>query len=64
MPFENDDELTPKQRYEKRKADRDVRKNADWQTKQKLEQADAFDMADRFVMAFERIADAFEKKFA
>ncbi|WP_395451172.1 hypothetical protein ACHMW7_16095 [Aminobacter sp. UC22_36] len=55
--------MTPKEMYDARKAAR--KKLAEdqqisWQARQAREQADMFDIADRFVTAMERIADAME----
>jgi len=51
--------MTPKQKYEARKAEREKMKALDYQVRQREEQiATELDMLDRFVTAVERIADA------
>lgn len=52
--------MTPKERYEARKAERRKLADMDYQLRQRTEQAMMLDMLDRFVTAVERIADALE----
>lgn len=54
-------QMTPKQQYEARKAERQKLKDLDYQVRQATEQLMMMDMMDRFVTAAERIADALEK---
>lgn len=53
--------MTPKQRYDARKAERDKLKDMDYQIRQRTEQVMLLDILDRFVTAAERIADSLEK---
>ena len=52
--------MTPKQEYEKRKAERAKLRELDFQLRQREEQLAQLDILDRFVTAIERIADALE----
>jgi hypothetical protein len=54
--------MTPKEKYEARKADREKIKDMDYQLAQRTEQTIMLDMFDRFVTAIEKIADALEKR--
>jgi len=54
------EELTPKQRYEARKAERRKLKDMDYHVRERTEQVMMLDTLDRFVTAVERIADALE----
>lgn len=54
--------MTPKQKYDARKAERKVLEGMDYQLRQRTESAMMLDMLDRFVTAAERIADALERK--
>lgn len=57
------DTTTPKQRYEARKKlRREARDESDWKTDEQLSQEYAFDLADRFVSAFEKIAQRYGSK--
>lgn len=53
-------EMTPKQQYEARKAERAKLKDMEYQERQRTESAMMLDAVDRFVTAVERIADALE----
>lgn len=53
---------TPKQLYEKRKAERAKLKDMDYQIRQRTESEMTLDMLDRFVTAAERIADAMGRR--
>lgn len=53
-------ELTPKQQYEARKAERKKLAEMDANVRAKTETVILLDMVDRFVTAAERIADAME----
>ena len=50
--------MTPKEAYEARKAERAARQNLGWRDQEQRDAADFLDLADRFVTAVERIADA------
>ncbi|MDE2020699.1 MAG: hypothetical protein KGJ13_10220 [Patescibacteria group bacterium] len=52
--------MTPKEQYEKRKAQRAKLKDLEYQERQRTESIMTLDMLDRFVTAVERIADALE----
>jgi hypothetical protein len=52
--------MTPKEQYEARKAQRDKLKDMDALTRERASSAMMLDMADHFVTAVERIADALE----
>lgn len=54
--------MTPKEQYEARKAEREKLRDLDYQVRQRTESLMTLDMIDRFVTAFERIADALEVK--
>lgn len=60
----SDENLTPKQRYEKRKAERiERRARLEYeQTESEKQIADITDMMDRFVTAVERIADSMDSQ--
>lgn len=56
--------MTPKERYEARKAERKERAEKmhdNYMARKAAEEADMLDMLDRFVTAAERIADALER---
>lgn len=55
-------EMTPKQQYEARKAERAKLKDMEFQVRQRTETLMMMDMLDRFVTAAERIADAMEQR--
>lgn len=57
-----EDGLTPKQRYEARKAERNRRREARETLNSSQESIAMEDMLDRFVTAVERIADAIESR--
>lgn len=50
--------MTPKERYDARKAEREKLSELDYQFRQRIETIMTLDMADRFVTAVEQIADA------
>jgi len=52
--------MTPKERYEARKAERKNLEAMDYQLRQRTEQVMMLDTFDRFVTAVERIADILE----
>lgn len=53
--------MTPKQKYDTRKAEREKLAQMDYAVQQRTEAVMVLDMLDRFVVAAERIADALEK---
>lgn len=55
-------QLTPKQQYEQRKAERAKLKDMDYQVRTKTETLMLLDVVDRFATAAERIADALERR--
>lgn len=55
-------EMTPKQQYDARKAERAKLKDLEYQAKQATETVMMMDMVDRFATALERIADAMERR--
>lgn len=55
-----EDEMTPKQQYDARKAERDKLKDMDHMVRERTSTLMMLDMLDRFVIAAERIADALE----
>ena len=54
--------MTPKEQYEARKAARQSAKDLPHAEREKLITAQVLDMADRFVTAIERLADAAEDR--
>jgi hypothetical protein len=55
-------QMTPKEAYEARKAERKKLKDMDYQLRQKTESLELLDTVDRLATAFERIADTLEHK--
>ncbi len=57
-------DMTPKQQYEARKAERQKLKDLEHQTRQRTETLMILDMLDRFVTAAEEIAEALRARSA